>query len=174
MEQACRAPLNKALCSVLRISLETASDVPALLWSPVVQGLLPFKCPCLPMGRGSTQEPERQFIYFFTVALSKDLGWFARFRIQFLLDHYNDPFLSSVCVCVCVHINVCIYIYIYSYIYIYTYIHMCMCEHLYAYLYIYIYGSACNPPSSPSWSRSCMFAVCWRLCVGYSWHVAST
>ena len=27
-----------------------------------------------------------------------DLGWFARFRIQFLLDHYNDPFLSSVCV----------------------------------------------------------------------------
>ena len=27
---------------------------------------------------------------------SKDLGWFARFRIQFLLDHYNDPFLSSV------------------------------------------------------------------------------
>ena len=43
MEQACRAPLNKALCSVLRISLETSSDVPALLWSPVVQGLLPIK-----------------------------------------------------------------------------------------------------------------------------------
>ena len=31
VEQACRAPLNKALCSVLRISLETSSDVPALL-----------------------------------------------------------------------------------------------------------------------------------------------
>ena len=29
VEQACRAPLNKALCSVLRISLETSSDVPA-------------------------------------------------------------------------------------------------------------------------------------------------
>ena len=31
---------------------------------------------------------------------SNGLGWFARFRIQFLPDHYNDPFLSSVCVCV--------------------------------------------------------------------------
>ena len=30
---------------------------------------------------------------------SNGLGWFARFRIQFLPDHYNDPFLSSVCVC---------------------------------------------------------------------------
>ena len=70
VEQACRAPLNKALCSVLRISLETSSDVPALLWSPVVQGLLLFNCPCLLMGRGSTQEPQCQcqFIYFFTVA----------------------------------------------------------------------------------------------------------
>ena len=68
MEQACRAPLNKALCSVLRISLETSSDVPALLWSPVVQGLLPFNCPCLLLGRGSTQEPQLLFIYFFTVA----------------------------------------------------------------------------------------------------------
>ena len=29
VEQACRAPLNKALCSFLRISLETSSDVPA-------------------------------------------------------------------------------------------------------------------------------------------------
>ena len=65
MEQACRAPLNKALCSVLRISLETSSDVPALLWSPVVQGLLPFNCPCLLMGRGSTQEPQLLFIYLF-------------------------------------------------------------------------------------------------------------
>ena len=63
MEQACRAPLNKALCSVLRISLETSSDVPALLWSLVVQGLLPFNCPCLLMGRGSTQEPQCQFIF---------------------------------------------------------------------------------------------------------------
>ena len=42
VEQACRAPLNKALCSVLRISLETSSDVPAKLWLPVVQGLLRF------------------------------------------------------------------------------------------------------------------------------------
>ena len=29
VEQACRAPQKKALCSVLRISLETSSDVPA-------------------------------------------------------------------------------------------------------------------------------------------------
>ena len=29
MEQACRAPLNKALCSVLRISARTLADVPA-------------------------------------------------------------------------------------------------------------------------------------------------
>ena len=29
VEQACKAPLNKAPCSVLRISLETSSDVPA-------------------------------------------------------------------------------------------------------------------------------------------------
>ena len=29
VEQTCRAPLNKALCSVLRISLETSSDIPA-------------------------------------------------------------------------------------------------------------------------------------------------
>ena len=42
VEQACRAPLNKALCSVLRISLETSSDVPAKLWLPVVQGLFPM------------------------------------------------------------------------------------------------------------------------------------
>ena len=28
---------------------------------------------------------------------SNGLGWFARFRTQFLPDHYNDPFLSSVC-----------------------------------------------------------------------------
>ena len=27
---------------------------------------------------------------------SNGLGWFARFRTQFLQDHYNDPFLSSV------------------------------------------------------------------------------
>ena len=27
---------------------------------------------------------------------SNGLGWFARFRTQFLPDHYNDPFLSSV------------------------------------------------------------------------------
>lgn len=31
VEQAYRAPLNKAVCSVLRISLETSSDVPASL-----------------------------------------------------------------------------------------------------------------------------------------------
>ena len=30
LEQACRVPLNKALCSVLRIALETFSDLPAL------------------------------------------------------------------------------------------------------------------------------------------------
>ena len=29
VEQACRAPLNKALCSVLRISARTLADVPA-------------------------------------------------------------------------------------------------------------------------------------------------
>ena len=27
---------------------------------------------------------------------SNGLGWFARYRTQFLPDHYNDPFLSSV------------------------------------------------------------------------------
>ena len=27
---------------------------------------------------------------------SNDLGWFACFRIQFLPESYNDPFLSSV------------------------------------------------------------------------------
>ena len=27
--------------------------------------------------------------------MSNGLGWFARFRTQFLPDHYHDPFLSS-------------------------------------------------------------------------------
>ena len=31
VEQACRAPLNKALCSALRISARTLADVPAFL-----------------------------------------------------------------------------------------------------------------------------------------------
>ena len=43
MEQACRAPLNKALCSVLRISLETSSDVPALLFAEhVADGIFDY------------------------------------------------------------------------------------------------------------------------------------
>ena len=40
------------------------SGVPALLWSPVVQGLLPFKFHSLTMGRGSTQEPPWRFVQF--------------------------------------------------------------------------------------------------------------
>ena len=83
--------------------------------------------------------------------------------------------------CVCAY--ACMYVYIYVYIlinvcanacvHIYTYIYIYKYIYIIIYIYIYIYGSACQPPSSPSWSRSCMFAVCWRLCVGYSWHVAS-
>ena len=40
------------------------SGVPALLWLPVVQGLLPFNFLFLVMGRGSTQEPPSRFYNF--------------------------------------------------------------------------------------------------------------
>ena len=48
----------------LTIDVNTRLDqsrVPALLWLPVVQGLLPFSVQFLVMGRGSTQEPPRRF-----------------------------------------------------------------------------------------------------------------
>ena len=63
-------PSCKRMPTKLCMMVEAGADhpgVPALLWLPVVQGLLPFNCQCLVMGRGSTQEPPSQF-YFFTVA----------------------------------------------------------------------------------------------------------
>ena len=55
--------LNKALCSVLVESLETSSDVPALYLITCCSGLFHFYCPCLLMGRGSTQVTSTS-IYF--------------------------------------------------------------------------------------------------------------
>ena len=66
VEQACRAPLNKALCNVLRISLEMSSDVPAQLGSPVVQGLLPFTFllqSVRVIGNRLSLEPARRFVF---------------------------------------------------------------------------------------------------------------
>ena len=40
------------------------SGVPALLWLPVVQGLLPSNFHSVMMGRGSTQEPPSRFLHF--------------------------------------------------------------------------------------------------------------
>ena len=63
-------PSCKRMPTKLCMMVEAGADhpgVPALLWLPVVQGLLPFNCQSLVMGRGSTQEPPNQF-YFFTVA----------------------------------------------------------------------------------------------------------
>ena len=61
-------PSCKRMPTKLCMMVEAGADypgVPALLWSPVVQGLFPFHCPCLLMGRGSTPEPQCQFIYLF-------------------------------------------------------------------------------------------------------------
>ena len=61
-------PSCKRMPTKLCMMVEAGADhpgVPALLWLPVVQGLLPFNCQCLLMGRGSTQEPQCQFIYLF-------------------------------------------------------------------------------------------------------------
>ena len=109
LEQACRAPLNKALCSVLRISLETSSDVPAKLWSPVVQGLLRFHS--MYLGLSVRTDLSEQLIQvstcihvficsstswthlgFYIITLYP--GWFVGFLgIQFPTDRHNDPCL---------------------------------------------------------------------------------
>ena len=88
------------------------------------------------MGRGSTQEPQLLFIYFFTVAticiacirtflrisprLPLFVGCIVNFVVSYLIcmfqdsvpaGSYNDPFLSSmcayVCACVCLSMYVC-------------------------------------------------------------------
>ena len=61
MRPSCKRMPTK-LCMVVEAGADHPG-VPAMLWSPVVQGLFPFHCPCLLMGRGSTQEPQLQFIY---------------------------------------------------------------------------------------------------------------
>ena len=60
-------PSCKRMPTKLCMMVEAGADhpgVPALLWLPVVQGLLPFNCQSLVVGRGSTQEPPSQLILF--------------------------------------------------------------------------------------------------------------
>ena len=41
---------------------------------------------------------------------SKDLGWFARFRIQFLSDHI---LIRSCLVCVCMYVCMCVCVFVF-------------------------------------------------------------
>ena len=121
VEQACRAPLNKALCSARRISLETSSDVPAQLWSVITScsGFASIQSPlfcnqCVCMARGLSREPSLDIFFIslcsiFVPSLFESgellaqlktmmqLHWLWRWLLHnFLSGLFTDPFLSGV------------------------------------------------------------------------------
>ena len=70
-------PSCKRMPTKLCMMVEAGADhpgVPALLWLPVVQGLLPFNFQCLMMGRGSTQGPPSRFCNFLHLSQSVKMG----------------------------------------------------------------------------------------------------